>query len=231
MAFPSEHVFPFAIPQWHIDGHILRADERVEQTPYEQGEDRQRELRSFTPFLVSVKTMLLQDQFDRFDEWFEVDLQGGTQLFDTKVAGVNGSLSQWWQAMFVGPYRYEASYRNSYIVTAELILLDGPYDATIGIPQPGGGTGPVRVAPSINSRGLVETDGRATFEEAALQARGLVETDGWFIFDMSISARGLVETDGWVILGEPDEDEDSDTRFVEPGDDRLIESGEARLTE
>jgi hypothetical protein len=230
MAFPSQHVYPAGLPSWLRAGHALAAEERVAVTPYEQGEDRQREINSFSSFLVSVSTVLRQAQFDRFLDWYEINLRAGVELFDTEVGGLNGKLTQWWQAQFVGPYRLEGLGVGVYRVTAELFLLDGPYDAD-NLPEGSSPGDPPRVAPSVNSRGLVQTDGRATFDAAVLQARGLVETDGWFIFDTSINARGLVETDGWAIAGEPDEEEDADMRLVEPGDDRLIESGEARLTE
>jgi hypothetical protein len=155
MAFPSDHAYPAELPCWLLEGHELTAGERIAVTPYDQGEDRHREIRTFTPYLATVSTFLTQAQFDRFDEWFEADIKAGAERFDTKVMSLEGLPGQWWQAQFLGPYRYEAQHLDRFIVSADLILLDGPYNSE---GSPGG-----RTAPSLSGRSIGDSEARATF--------------------------------------------------------------------
>jgi hypothetical protein len=128
MPFPSPHRYPPACPALLLEQHELAAGERVEAAQYEQGEDRHREIRTFTPWLASVAARMTQAEFDRFAQWFDDDLQAGAQRFDIQVHSLVGAGGQWWQAQFVGPYRFDARSGPRYLVNAELILLDGPYD-------------------------------------------------------------------------------------------------------
>lgn len=175
MAFPSDHVFPG--PCWLLAGHELTAGERIAVTPFDQGEDRQREIRTFTPYLASVSAFMTQEEFDLFDEWYEVNIRGGVDLFDTKVMSLVGAGEQWWQARFVGPYRYEGQYRDRFIVTAELILLDGPYDAGY---DPGT-TGDTRVPPSLMGRSIGDSDATATFAAGTMFGWSEGDSELWAI--------------------------------------------------
>jgi hypothetical protein len=200
MAFPSNHVYPPDLRAWRLEGHRLAAGERVEITQYEQGEDRQREIRSTTFWPAAVSTVLVGEEFDRFSRWFEVDLQGGTQLFDTQVASMAGNYAQWWQAMFVGPYRVESLNSGVYVITAELILLDGPYDEN-NLPAGSSPGDPPRVARGIYARGDFDSDGWAQFGVGGIFGRGDFDSDGWAIFDNGIYARSDHESEGWAIFG------------------------------
>jgi hypothetical protein len=157
MAFPSDHAYPAELPCWLLAGHELTAGERIAVTAYDQGEDRHREIRTFTPYLATVSTFLTQAQFDRFDEWYEADLKAGAERFDTKVMSLEGFQGQWWQAQFLGPYRYEAQHLDRFIVSADLILLDGPYDVEDEYGDA------VRIAPSMSGRSIGDSDATATF--------------------------------------------------------------------
>jgi hypothetical protein len=131
--FPSPHRYPAECPALLLDEHQLGAGERVEPAAYEQGEDRHREIRTFTPWLASVAARMTQAEFDRFSDWVDDELRAGTLPFDIQVHSLVGAGGQWWQARFVpssdqGPYRYEARSGPRYLVSASLILLDGPYD-------------------------------------------------------------------------------------------------------
>ena len=95
MAFPSQHAYPTELRGWLLAGHELRAGDRAVLIPFEQGEDRHREMYGFTPWTAAVSSALLtHDEFTRFAEWFDNDLQGGVQKFDTQVSGLNGALAQ-----------------------------------------------------------------------------------------------------------------------------------------
>ncbi len=126
MPFPSDRRYPASLPGFLLAGHELAVGERVDPVQFDQGEDRHRDTRTFTPWLASVATWLTQAQLDLFHNWFEGDAEGGTALFDVQVHSLVGGAPQWWQARFVGPYRLEARSAR-YTVSAELILLDGPY--------------------------------------------------------------------------------------------------------
>lgn len=199
MAYPSDHLYPPELPRWLLADHQLVAGERVQATAFEQGEDRQRELYTFTPWMVSVTTTLKQAQFDRFAEWWDDDLQAGTQAFDTQLAALNGRFSQWWQARFMGPYRASAIHGGLHIVSAELILLDGPYDED-NLPAGYDPGDPPRIARSVMARGYVETQGRVTVAAGTVRAWGITDTEGRVVVNRTVRARGLVETDGQVIV-------------------------------
>lgn len=198
MAFPNLHAFPSDLPLWLLDGHQLRAGERVVPVPFEQGEDRHREIRTVSPWLATVGTKwLTQAQFDRFAAWFADELEAGVRRFDCPVHSLAGAGVQWWEAQFLGPYRWEAR-RARLRITADLMLLDGPYAGGFGPGTPGD----TRVAPSLSARGVLETGGRGTFTTPSMQARGVLETDGRAIVSTSLSGRGVLETDGEARIGE-----------------------------
>lgn len=181
MAFPSDHAFPNDLPVWRQSGYVTRAGERVEATAFEQGEDREREIRTFTPMMVSASLLLTQAQFNRFEAWVDDDLQAGSQRFDGRFASVSGRGLQWWQAMFVGPHRWTAMGRGFFVVTAEMILLDGPYDEE-NLP-PGSSPGdPPRVAPSLSGRAYRDSAATANASQTGgLSGRTARDSEGWAI--------------------------------------------------
>jgi hypothetical protein len=191
MAFPSDHAYPRSLPLWKTEGHEFSAVPRVEVTEFDQGEDRHREIRTFSPWIVRVSSLYKQAQFNRFHTWFEDDLQGGTQLFDTKVAGLQGNFTQWWQARFIGPYRFEALNGSLFVVTAEIILLDGPYDAGF---DPGS-TGDTREAPAIFARSYDEDDITAAVDSPDISAWSEAEDDIEATMDDSFGALSEAEDD------------------------------------
>jgi hypothetical protein len=192
MAFPSDHAYPADLPVWLLEGHQLRSGERIAVAQFDQGEDRHREIRTFTPMLARVSTVLeTQADFDRFYEWFEDDIQSGSLRFDTKVAGLNGALVQWWVAQFIGPYRVEIPKIGISIVTAELALLDGPYDAGFD-PDTEGDT---RVAPGISARSFDEDDITASFDSPGLNAWSEAEDDIEATMSDGLSAWSEAEDD------------------------------------
>lgn len=194
MAFPNDHAYPQDLPLWRLDGHQLTAGDRIQATPYEQGEDRHREIRTFTPWLASVSTVLeTQAQLDRLEEWYETDIQGGSLPFDTQVAGLNGLLTQWWAARFVGPYRFEAYGIGIYTVTAELILLDGPYDAD-NLP-PGYDPGdPPRIAPSLHGRSYRDSEATARMSSVGMSGRTDRDSELWAISTNTMYGRSERDT-------------------------------------
>jgi hypothetical protein len=185
MAFPSDHAYPAELPCWLLAGHELTAGERIATTAYDQGEDRHREIRTFTPYLATVSTFLTQEQFDRFDEWFEADIKAGSERFDTKVMSLEGFAGQWWQAQFLGPYRYEAQHLDRFIVSADLILLDGPYN-TEG--SPGG-----RTAPSMAARSIGDSDATATLLAGSMFGWTDGDSELWAI--QTNSLQGIADGD------------------------------------
>jgi hypothetical protein len=190
MAYPSDHAYPASLPVWLIEGHQLRAGERIAVTQFDQGEDRHREIRTFTPYLVRVSTVLeTQAQFDILDEWYESDIQAGALRFDTKIAGLDGSRTQWWVAQFVGPYRVEIPKQGISVVSAELIVLDGPYDVTLdssGDPVP-------RDPPSMFGRSIGDSEASATFAAATL--RGWTDGDSELWAIQTNSLQGIADGD------------------------------------
>jgi hypothetical protein len=125
--FPSLHRYPGEIPNWWAEGHAFEDLGVADPVPFERGEDRQRRRFTWAPQIVAVSTRFTQAEFDRFDEWYEQDLQAGAQRFDARVAAQGGDAVAWWAAQFVGPYTVTAQ-RARYLVQAQLLLLDGPYD-------------------------------------------------------------------------------------------------------
>lgn len=188
--FPSDNTYPAVLPNWLLDGHELTAGERVAPTQYEQGEDRQREIRTFTPYLVSVSTFLEQEEFDRFSEWYENDIQGGTLLFDTQVASFDGIGKQWWQARFLGSYRAEPQHLDRFIVSAELILLDGPYDVEDEYGDA------VRVVPGIAGRSIGDSEATASFSSPGMRGWSEGDSELWAISSNSLNGWSEGESDG-----------------------------------
>jgi hypothetical protein len=198
MPYPNAHAWPAELPMWTLADHTLRAGERVEATPFEQGEDRHREIRTFTPWLAQVSTKpLTQAQFNRLCEWFDDDLQAGALRFDVPMHSLEGAGPQWWEAQFVGPFRWEARSAR-YLVTAELILLDGPYpffDPNTGAP--------VRVTPTLSARFVVDSLVTARPDTAALLARFDGDSEIQVRSDPTLRARfeGDSEIRGLLKLG------------------------------
>lgn len=127
MAFPSDHRWPVALPAFRLLEHELAAGERVEVAAYEAGEDRHREQFSATPWLARVATRLTQAQYDVFAAWYEGELEAGARPFDVQVQSMEGEGPEWWAAMFVEPFRNAVASGYRHAVTAQLLLLDGPY--------------------------------------------------------------------------------------------------------
>jgi hypothetical protein len=216
MAFPSDHAYPAELPCWLLAGHELTAGERIAITAYDQGEDRHREIRTFTPYLATVSTFLTQAQFDRFDEWYESDIQAGSLRFDTKVMSLEGFPGQWWQAQFLGPYRYEGQHLDRFIVSADLILLDGPYN-TEG--SPGG-----RTAPSMYGRSIGDSDATAAFMAGTMYGWSEGDSEGWAIQTNGMYGRSEGESEATASL------QGSDLLLLEGGVDfLLLEGGTDRI--
>jgi hypothetical protein len=192
MAFPSDHAYPGALPVWLIEGHQLRAGERIAVTQFDQGEDRHREIRTFTPFLVRVSTVLeTQADFDLFDEFYEANLKSGELRFDTKIAGLDGSRTQWWVAQFVGPYRVEIPKQGISVVSAELFVSDGPYDVTLdssGEPVP-------RDPPSVFGRSIGDSEATATFAAGTMYGWSEGDSELWAIQSNGMYGRSIGESE------------------------------------
>jgi hypothetical protein len=123
------------------------------------------------------------------DEWYESDIQAGALRFDTKIAGLDGSRTQWWVAQFVGPYRVEIPKQGISVVSAELIVLDGPYDVTLdssGDPVP-------RDPPSMFGRSIGDSEASATFAAATL--RGWTDGDSELWAIQTNSLQGIADGD------------------------------------
>lgn len=160
--FPNPHAWPAALPAFLLAGHALAHVGVGEQVDYEQGESRERRTDEWAPRIASVSARMTQAQFDLFDGWFETDLQAGTRRFDARVAdpGSAPAYAAWWAAQFIGPYRVSAASAR-YTVSAELLLLDGPYA--------------VRVAPGLAARSVVRVADRLRgLSGGALRARSVV---------------------------------------------------------
>jgi hypothetical protein len=127
MTFPSLYRWPGELPALRLAGHAFSDVGVADEAEFEQGEARARQIYTFNPQLVAVSTRLTQTQFDRFVGWFEDELVAGAERFDVFVAEQGGgSDGAWWEAQFVGPPRMEAKSAR-WLVSAELLLLDGPY--------------------------------------------------------------------------------------------------------
>jgi hypothetical protein len=166
------------------------------------GEDLARQIYTWVPKIANVGTILTQVQFDAFDTWYEQDIQAGALHFDTLVAQEGGPPKggkSWWVGQFIAPYRWEAMHRGYYRVTAQLLLLDGPYDADTVI----------RTEPSLRARMAAATEFVARVTAAE-----------------TLRARMAATTALTGFLGDPEtriteEDED---RITEDGITRLLES-------
>jgi hypothetical protein len=221
MAYPSDHAYPASLPVWLIEGHQLRAGERIAVTQFDQGEDRHREIRTFTPFLVRVSTVLeTQADFDLFDDFYEANLKSGELRFDTKIAGLDGSRTQWWVAQFVGPYRVEIPKQGISVVSAELFLSDGPYDVTLdssGEPVP-------RDPPSLFGRSIGESEASATFAAGTMYGWSEGDSELWAIQSNGMYGRSEGESELTGTL------QGSDLLLLEGGADfLLLEGGTDRI--
>jgi hypothetical protein len=196
MTFPNQHRYPGGVPLWALAGHELTAGERVETVQFEQGEDRLREIRTFTPWMATVATKwLTQAQFDIFAAWFDAEVEGGARRFDCPIASMEGDGVQWWEAQFVGPYRYEARSAR-YRISAELVLLDGPYAGGTGP----GTTGDTRVAPSLMGRAYSDSAATARMNSPTLRGDLLSDSEGWLMVDNSLHGRLESNGEGWAIV-------------------------------
>lgn len=126
-AFPSNHRYPGGLPPFLRNGHNFAHVGVAEDIAFERGEDRSREMYTFNPQMVTVSTELNQAEFDTFSAWYEDELKAGTCRFDVQVAEQGGIGLAWWAAQFVGTYRWNYLSGDYYEVSAELLLLDGPY--------------------------------------------------------------------------------------------------------
>jgi hypothetical protein len=134
MTFPNDHAWPRELPAFLLAGHGF-ADQGITDEPvqYERGEDRQRQRWTFNPLVASVGCTLKQAHFDRFVTWYEDELIAGSKRFDVRVAEQGGvRTAEWWAAQFIGPPRCEVITKETstghyWRVSAELLLLDGPY--------------------------------------------------------------------------------------------------------
>jgi hypothetical protein len=194
MPFPSDHVYPPDLRAWRLEGHQFAAGERIEVTEYEQGEDRHREIRSATFWPAAVSTVLVGDEFTRFNRWYENDLQGGSQLFDTQVASLAGDYAQWWQARFASPFTYQALNSGVYVINAELILLDGPYDEN-NLPEGSTPGDPPRVSPSVMGEVVSDSQATMTFGSSAVYGRAEGDSDAWLIVENPIYMRATGDSD------------------------------------
>jgi hypothetical protein len=136
MYFPSDHRYPGELPHWGASGHSFEDVGVAEEVAFERGEDRARQKYTWAPQITSVSTLLNQAQFNRFSTFYEDELRAGTSRFDTLVAAQGEDVaagtyqSAWWSAQFIAPYTAEgiATSRGiHYRITAQLLLLDGPY--------------------------------------------------------------------------------------------------------
>lgn len=216
MTFPNDHRWPGELPTFKVGGHAFSDQGVAEDIAYEQGEDRSRQSWSFNAQLVSASTRLTQAQFDRFVAWYEDDLRAGTLRFDAQVAqqgGTQGAFTAWWEAQFVGPYRYQARSAR-YEVTAELLLLDGPY-ATRTAPSLRASTPgyhSVVAMPVVDTVLRASTPGSAGVEAIVLPPVLYANTPG------SAEVVALLT-------------DDAQGRLIEDGSQRLTESGDGRRTE
>jgi hypothetical protein len=157
MPFPNDRRYPLELPLFLLNDHTLAAGERVEDAEYEQGEDRRRDLRTFTPWIASVATRLSQSEFDDFHAWHENVIDGGTQYFDVQVHSLVGGAPQWWEGMILGDVRRRALGAR-YLVSFNLFLRDGPYDE--------------REAPTLRARVLNDSGASGVLvADATLRAR------------------------------------------------------------
>lgn len=216
MTFPNDHRYPGELPTFKAAGHAFSDQGVAEDIAFEQGEDRSRQVYSFNAQLVSVSTRLTQVQFDRFSEWYEDDLRAGTLRFDAQVAqqgGSPGAFTAWWEAQFVGPYRFQAR-SGRFEVTAELLLLDGPH-AT-------------RTAPSLRAstpayHRVVAMPVVDTVLRASTPVAASVEA---IVPPPVLYANTPINAEVIAIL--PDDDA---ARLLEDGAARTTEGGDARRTE
>lgn len=211
--FPSLHRYPGGLPHFLRAVHNFEHIGVAEDIAFERGEDRSRQLYTFNPQLVSVSTLLTQAEFTTFDAWYEDDLRAGAVRFDVQVMSQGGHTQPWWAAQFVGPYRWAARRVNLYDVTAELLLLDGPY-ATRTAP---GLRGSMTLTTRLVAAMVVDSVLRGSMTlTTTLQARPSLPT---------LRGSMTLATTLTAFLGDPVD------RLLEDGQQRNNELGVARTTE
>lgn len=110
----------------------------------DQGEARMRPRWRSVPELLTVNwTLITQEEFDIFHEWYERDLDVGSLDFDLQVQarGTPFELT-WYTAQFVGDYKCEVLDPFGYLVSATLLLIEElgtvrippGIEVTIGLP-------------------------------------------------------------------------------------------------
>lgn len=216
MTFPNDHRYPGGLPAFKVAGHGFSHIGVAEDIEFERGEDRGRQIYTVNPQLVAVATRLTQAQFDRLGEWFENDLLAGASRFDAQVAeqgGSPGAFTAWWQAQFVGPYRWEARSGGRYEVTAELLLLDGPYATRVAPTLRGSMTLRTRLTARLVNDGVLR--GSMTLSTRLTASPTLPTLRGSMTLTTRLTA----------FLG------DTTDRLLEDGQGRLNEPGVARTTE
>jgi hypothetical protein len=214
MTFPSDNRWPGELPGLMVEGHVF-ADHGISDEPvaFERGEDRQRVIYTFNPQLVSVRTRLTQTEYDRFVDFYEDELLAGARQFDVLVAEQGGgSGGAWWQAQFVGPPRTDAL-RGRYMVSAELLLRDGPYAS--------------RTAPSLRGLAMQVTQ---LIAQPVIDAvlRGLATQSNTLLGRPTLpTLRGLaLQTTTLLALAS-----ETEALLLESGDGTLFESGAEVRTE
>lgn len=212
--------YPRELPHLLATNHSRQSERFVEETRWEKGEDRDRQLYRSVPQIASVSALYNQSQYNRWCDFWEDELEAGTRSFDIRLAHIAGGLVHWWTVQAVSSPKevtLEKSVRgtgNFYRVSFDVILLGGP--------------SLTRIAPTM--RGLMETDTKllsrapdwtGVFRGLSLNTNTLLGRLS-FISTMRGLSTNIVELTGEL---------DVENLLLETGDDLLLEDGGQLLLE
>lgn len=215
----SVRVYSLDLPEPMVDEYGFQPKPNARLRDRDQGEARMRPRWRSVPELLTVNwTLVTQEEFDVFHEWYERDLDVGSLDFDLPVQARGTPFDfTWYTAQFVGDYKCEVLDPFGYLVSATLLLIEE--------------LGSVRIPPGIEaSIGLpftllartVAPQFAATinlnFVLTAEPANPILEAILGLQFGLAWASSGAVPTS-------------SQTRETEVGEDREIESGELRVTD
>lgn len=213
-AFPSYHAYPAHLPRWMVPDHVFTDVGTTEETEYEQGEARARALYTFAPQIATVYAELDQDDFDDFWDWYEGEMRAGGVRFDTQLANQGGTSVSWWTAQFIDGYRWSYLPGGDYAVSADLLLVDGPYAS--------------RTAPGLEGQSTIVTVLEAAHAtDGLLRGNSTIETT--LQGSLPIPPMYGISTIDTMLTG--DFGEVIGGRLLENGPQRTTEGGDQRVLE
>lgn len=119
MSLPEVTV-PVGVPPFRAQGHAFRPGRVFADVKTGIGHGRRERLRTVAPPSASVSARMSAAAGTAFMQWGREDLLQWSRHFAAEVFGVGTSATQWWDAMWKRPPRFDRAAGGFWIVSGEL---------------------------------------------------------------------------------------------------------------